>query len=124
MGFQGCFLSLERRLIQEVGGCFQATRRRRFRAALPFLGSLRRDCSGCSSDDVLARAQHPELWRVRRADGWVAPRRPSPAISASLGQLKVPLARRALPGLHMPIGLCTGLFTARPWVGTPPGACV
>lgn len=39
-------------------------------------------------------------------------------ISVSLGQLKVPLARRALPGLHIPIVLCTGLFTARPWVGT------
>lgn len=39
-------------------------------------------------------------------------------ISVSLGQLKVPLARRALPGLHIPIMLRTRRLTARPWVGT------
>lgn len=44
--------------------------------------------------------------------GWL-PGGPSTRISVSLGQLEVPLARRALPGLHIPVMLCVGLFTAQ-----------
>lgn len=50
--------------------------------------------------------------------GWL-PGGPSPVISGSLGQLEEPLARRALLGLHIPVMLRVGLFTARgPWVST------